>query len=136
MSHQNAKNEDRNVDGELTIKQNFGPVRWMSPESIAKHTYSVKTDVYAYGITLFEICAMGEIPLAELPINEVALKRRDENLVPELPKHTPEIIQDICKQCWETDPDLRPTFKMIVKQLQKIVDSYSDDEDAAAPQDD
>jgi hypothetical protein len=65
-------------------------------------------------------------------------KKRDDCLVPELPDDCPPILAEICHSCWEADPDLRPTFKMILKKIslwekeqkqkEKADESSSDDE--------
>lgn len=94
----------------------------------------MKTDVYAYGILLFEICSGGAVPLADVPLRDIAVGRRDHNLTPELPADAPDILVEVCQMCWEKDPDLRPTFKMIARKLQRyIAAQYPDQEEPGSP---
>lgn len=133
LSFQNAKKGDD--DGATTLVSTVGPIRWMAPESIAKHTYSVKTDVYSFGVLLFELCSMGSLPLEEYEPAKLALLRRDENLTPQMPKDAPEVLVKLAQDCWETDPDLRPTFKMIARTLHEAEEALSEDdeEEPASP---
>jgi hypothetical protein len=71
-----------------------------------------------------------------MSIMDLAYKRRDECLVPKLPENCPPILAEICESCWEADPELRPSFKMILrkfsqweKQQAKQKPKDSDDED-------
>lgn len=109
------------LDVQTEIKDAVGPIRWMAPESLSNHIYSVKTDVYSFGILLWEILSDGQIPLEEVELTELGIRRRDENLVPKIPENAPQVLASICTSCWETDPDLRPTFKMIARKLQKFI---------------
>jgi serine/threonine protein kinase len=104
----------------------------MAPESISKHKYSVKTDIYAFGILLFEICSHGALPLSEINGRDLAIKRRDENLTPIMPVGSPDILVEITRECWEFDPDLRPTFKMIARKLGEAMEALSDESQSSS----
>lgn len=102
-------------DSATSIKTLSGPIRWMSPESIASHSYSTKSDVYSFGVLLWEIVTNGETPLINMTTSQVAIARRDRNLTPEIPEDAPLLLADLIKRCWATDPSERPTFKSMAK---------------------
>lgn len=100
-------------------KSEFGPLRWMAPESIEHSHYSVKSDVYAFGITILEIVTR------KRPFHYLNLKQFKEKLtsgkidpVKELPKCSPK-LHLLVKACTEKDANLRPTFNEIVELLNK-----------------
>jgi predicted Ser/Thr protein kinase len=100
-------------------KSNIGPIRWMAPESLANQTYSTKTDVWTFGIVVYEIVARQE-PHIDGDALLIAAKIRDEHLTPVIPKDCPEILREIMQSCWQADPEARPEFKDICARLSHI----------------
>lgn len=103
---------------------NTGPVRWMAPESLDRQ-YSEKSDVWAYGCTLFEL-ATGMIPYPEQDLIDVAVAVRDKGLTPisdvssevaAKVNKMPEYLVSIMKMCFAQKPESRPTFAELVKYL-------------------
>jgi serine/threonine protein kinase len=82
---------------------NVGPIRWMSPENIRDQEYSEKSDVWAYGMTLYEIVS-GQIPFDGVDLLTVATNIRDHGSVPEIPLDCPDFLIPVIQQCWATDP--------------------------------
>jgi serine/threonine protein kinase len=68
--------EDMDFFEPKTIVDATGPIRWMASEAIGKHQYSPASDVFSYGITLWEILTDGELPLKDIPLRDIALRRR------------------------------------------------------------
>jgi predicted Ser/Thr protein kinase len=97
---------------------NVGPLRWMAPESLADRTYSTKSDVWTFGIVVWEIVAKQEPHLDQDPLN-VGKLIRDEFLVPKIPSQCPPILAEIMQMCWKPKPDERPDFEEICKLLLK-----------------
>jgi serine/threonine protein kinase len=127
MSHQAA------ADAESRIAAEVGPIRWMSPESLAKGVYSAKTDIFSFGILLWEIMSDGKIPMDDVPLKELALKRRDDNMIPELPENASPVLASLYKQCCAKKPNDRPTFKAVVKSLSDYLQANYADEDSDGP---
>lgn len=127
MSHHAA------ADSEQQIAAEVGPIRWMAPESLAKGVYSAKTDVFSFGILLYELLSDGKIPQEEIPLKELAERRRDECLVPEAPPKSSPVLASLLKQCCSKKPGDRPTFKAIVKQLSEFLQQHYPDEDSDGP---
>lgn len=119
--------------GQGQTQATIGPIKWMPPESLRDRVYSEKSDVWSYGVTLYEIC-MGREPFEGMDLLQIAVKVRDEtftvfNTLTEAElAYIPEYIQDIMKQCFTIDPASRPTFAEIVKGLDHLrPDGYESD---------
>ncbi|KAL6075745.1 Ephrin type-A receptor 4a [Balamuthia mandrillaris] len=104
---------------EQKTKQEVGPLKWMAPEAIQESIYSEKSDVWSYGVCLWEIVTLGQEPFGETHVMKAAVKVCKEGCKAlKIPKGTPEILKDIMLACWKMDPKDRPTFDEITKQLQ------------------
>jgi serine/threonine protein kinase len=102
--------------GEGKTKTNIGPIRWMAPESIAQQIYSPKSDVWSFGIVVYEIVARRE-PHTDVNPLEVGLFIRDQYLTPKIPVQCPPVLRELMQLCWQTDPNKRPSFKEICQML-------------------
>jgi predicted Ser/Thr protein kinase len=89
-----------------------GPVCWMAPESIATRNYSKKSDVWSFGIVVYEIVSQCE-PHKDCNVLEVALQIRDKGLTPAIPGNCLPLFSQIMQMCWQKNPDERPTFATI-----------------------
>ncbi|XP_044227141.1 platelet-derived growth factor receptor beta-like isoform X1 [Thunnus albacares] len=103
----------------------FLPVKWMSPESIFQNIYSSQSDVWSYGVLLWEIFSLGGSPYPDLPMTQefyCALKRGYRM---NRPDHAPHNIFDVMKQCWEEKPQDRPAFSSLVVSVgNMLTDDY------------
>eukprot|EP01122_Echinamoeba_exundans_P005311 TRINITY_DN15475_c0_g1_i1.p1 TRINITY_DN15475_c0_g1~~TRINITY_DN15475_c0_g1_i1.p1 ORF type:complete len:469 (-),score=84.93 TRINITY_DN15475_c0_g1_i1:368-1774(-) len=113
------------TEGQAQTQSNVGPIKWMPPESLSNRLYSEKSDVWSYGVTLYEI-AMCREPYEHMDMLQIAVKVRDEgfNVLQTVTKEAeaklPEWMQKIMAQCFAQDPSNRPTFKEIIDQLDAI----------------
>lgn len=94
----------------------IGPIRWMAPESIANQTYSFKSDVWMFGIILFEISARQEPHIGEDILN-TGIKIRDLGMTPTIPNDCPLLLREVMEMCWITDPYMRPTMEQLCQKL-------------------
>eukprot|EP01117_Protostelium_nocturnum_P001787 TRINITY_DN1223_c0_g1_i1.p1 TRINITY_DN1223_c0_g1~~TRINITY_DN1223_c0_g1_i1.p1 ORF type:complete len:1266 (+),score=410.12 TRINITY_DN1223_c0_g1_i1:83-3880(+) len=95
-----------------------GPIKWMPPEAIKEQIYGPKTDVYSFGILIFEILS-GEEPYQGIPPLQVAVSVSTQGIRPTLPPSvdpTSSLAKLMCR-CWNTDPAQRPSFVDICEQL-------------------
>ncbi|XP_017678324.1 PREDICTED: tyrosine-protein kinase HCK isoform X1 [Lepidothrix coronata] len=98
-------------DSEYTAREGAKfPIKWTAPEAINYGSFSIKSDVWSFGILLTEIITYGRIPYPGMSNVEVirALERgyrmpRTENC--------PEELYDIMMRCWKARPEDRPTFE-------------------------
>jgi hypothetical protein len=101
-------------DGETQSK--LGPMRWMPPESLAQKNYSKKSDVWSFGLVVYEIVTRSE-PHKDRNIVEVLVKIRDEGLTPAIPSDCPKKLRQLMEMCWNKEPEQRPTFETICSLL-------------------
>ncbi|KAK9537074.1 hypothetical protein VZT92_006810 [Zoarces viviparus] len=103
----------------------FLPVKWMSPESIFQNIYSSQSDVWSYGILLWEIFSLGASPYPDLPLNQdfySSLQRGYRMSGPEL---APLNMYDLMKKCWDVKPESRPSFSSLVISVgNMLTDNY------------
>ncbi|KAF7654021.1 hypothetical protein LDENG_00075510 [Lucifuga dentata] len=93
------------------------PLKWMSPESIFDKVFTTQSDVWSYGILLWEIFSLGASPYPGLHIDEEFCHRLKAGTRMRAPEYsTPEIYSTMLA-CWEANPSDRPTFTNLVKTL-------------------
>jgi serine/threonine protein kinase len=92
------------------------PIRWMPPEAISSRSFSVSSDVWSFGILLWEILNPGKIPYARMDNYQVISKINDGYRMP-TPRGCPPMIGRIMKACWHIDPSKRPSFLAITSLL-------------------
>ena len=90
------------------------PTRWLALESRTQQLFTIKSDVWSYGVLLWEIMSFGAMPYL-FSIEELNVGHR-------LPKpiDCPQDIYNISYNCWLEVPDSRPTFTYIVSMLSSI----------------
>ncbi|CAG9530210.1 unnamed protein product [Cercopithifilaria johnstoni] len=89
------------------------PIRWMAPETLTRTPiYSSKSDIWSFGIVMFEIFSCGGKPWPEKPVKWIATKIR-KGVTPEMPRRMPRLIKEIANACFQFEPDKRPTFKQV-----------------------
>jgi len=109
-------------DKEDTSKtvQEIGPILWMAPETMSRKEYSTKTDVFSYGVVLYEICTRGS-PWKGYEKTDVCHKvlSGKRMLIPKEADGCPKILGSLMKKCWNHDPSKRPTFLQIIRKFEK-----------------
>lgn len=96
------------------------PLKWMSPESIFLSVYTVQSDVWSYGVLLWEIFSLGELPYPQIPVSQFCsnLKKGRHLDKPDL---APEEIFSLMCRCWEKSADCRPSFSSLVDSVGKLL---------------
>ncbi|KAG5848836.1 hypothetical protein ANANG_G00103650 [Anguilla anguilla] len=87
--------------------------------SSAEQKFSTKSDVWSYGILLWEIYSFGRVPYPRIPLKDV-VPRVEKGYRMEAPDGCPQVVYDVMKQCWTLDPLVRPSFHKLREQLQNI----------------
>ncbi|KAM3961943.1 uncharacterized protein ACR2FA_004031 [Aphomia sociella] len=98
------------------------PVRWMAPEALLYNVHSHPTDVWAFGILLWEIVTLGSTPYAAMSGREV-LAAVTEGYRLERPPHCKPQLYRAMHSCWHADPSQRPTFADLKAQLAELLDN-------------
>lgn len=101
------------------------PIRWMAPESLFDNIFTTKTDVWSFGILMWEIVTLGSTPYPGLAAAEVMRRVRDGYRL-EKPEHCKREMYNIMFYCWDKDPTERPTFTELVLWLDKLLVSEND----------
>ncbi|KAG8179353.1 hypothetical protein JTE90_007625 [Oedothorax gibbosus] len=96
------------------------PIRWMAPESLFDNLYTTKTDVWSFGVLLWEIVTLGSTPYPGLSANEVIRRVRDGFRL-EKPEHCRREMYNIMFYCWDKDPLQRPSFGELVTLLDRLM---------------
>ena len=87
------------------------PIRWCAVEVLADDKYSAASDVWAYGVTVWEVMADGAIPYSdEANLNVVAEMIKDGQLLPRPARCASEVYAKLMTPCWRVDRSERPTF--------------------------
>ncbi|XP_064366140.1 tyrosine-protein kinase Mer isoform X3 [Dromaius novaehollandiae] len=98
------------------------PVKWIAIESLADRVYTTKSDVWAFGVTMWEIATRGMTPYPGVQNHEIyeylfhghRLKKPDDCL---------DELYEIMSACWRADPADRPTFSQLKVHLEKLLES-------------
>ncbi|GJQ82318.1 hypothetical protein Trydic_g392 [Trypoxylus dichotomus] len=99
-----------------------GTYAWMAPEVIKHSTFSKASDVWSYGVLLWELLT-GETPYKGIDTLAVAYGVAVNKLTLPIPSTCPQPWRDLMEACWESDPHRRPTFEEILNDLDRIVHS-------------
>lgn len=92
------------------------PIRWMPLESILYNKFSVESDVWSFGVLLWEIFSFALQPYYGMTHEEVVEYLKDgKNLV--CPENTPVQIFDLMLKCWNRKPSHRPKFQMLYNSI-------------------
>ncbi|XP_050310203.1 fibroblast growth factor receptor 1 isoform X2 [Anthonomus grandis grandis] len=101
------------------------PLRWMAPEAIECRKCDNKTDVWSFGVVLWEIASLGAFPYNDLSNEDViSYIVRGHRL--ERPETCTDQLYDLMRDCWHKDPDKRPTFGNIARRLDNVGKTYVD----------
>ncbi|XP_057578810.1 muscle, skeletal receptor tyrosine-protein kinase isoform X5 [Hippopotamus amphibius kiboko] len=95
------------------------PIRWMPPESIFYNRYTTESDVWAYGVVLWEIFSYGLQPYYGMAHEEVIYYVRDGNIL-SCPENCPLELYNLMRLCWSKLPADRPSFTSIHRILERM----------------
>jgi len=93
------------------------PIRWTAPEAALEKTFSTKSDVWSFGILLYEIVTYGRIPYPGMSHQEVLAKIKVGYRMPQ-PDGCPNDLYQNMLRCWKADPEERPTFESLQYDLE------------------
>ncbi|XP_063048990.1 macrophage colony-stimulating factor 1 receptor [Engraulis encrasicolus] len=109
-------------DSNYVVKGNARlPVKWMAPESIFECVYTVQSDVWSYGILLWEIFTLGKSPYPNVLVDSKFYKMIKTGYHMTRPDYAPPEIYSLMKMCWTLEPTERPTFSKISSLIQRLL---------------
>uniref|UniRef100_A0A1B6D3T2 non-specific protein-tyrosine kinase n=1 Tax=Clastoptera arizonana TaxID=38151 RepID=A0A1B6D3T2_9HEMI len=96
------------------------PIKWMAPESINFRRFTTASDVWMFGVCMWEILMLGVKPFMGVKNNDV-IGKLDNGERLALPANCPPRLYSLMSQCWAYEPSKRPTFKDIKESLNEIL---------------
>ncbi|KAM4664225.1 tyrosine-protein kinase ABL1 isoform 2-T2 [Discoglossus pictus] len=95
------------------------PIKWTAPESLAYNKFSIKSDVWAFGVLLWEIATYGMSPYPGIDLSQVyELLEKDYRM--ERPEGCPERVYELMRACWQWNPLDRPSFAEIHQDFETM----------------
>ncbi|XP_022108599.1 macrophage-stimulating protein receptor-like [Acanthaster planci] len=98
------------------------PIRWMALESVVDDVYTTESDVWSYGILLWEIVTLGARPYPTLNAKTMITKLQEGYRMPR-PDHCQDKIYQMMLACWQEESTARPSFTEIGQKLEKALES-------------
>uniref|UniRef100_A0A8C5RD17 receptor protein-tyrosine kinase n=1 Tax=Laticauda laticaudata TaxID=8630 RepID=A0A8C5RD17_LATLA len=96
------------------------PVRWTAPEAIAYRKFTSASDVWSYGIVMWEVMSFGERPYWDMSNQDVINAIEQDYRLPP-PMDCPAALHQLMLDCWQKDRNTRPRFAEIVNTLDKMI---------------
>ncbi|NXW56751.1 FLT3 kinase, partial [Eurystomus gularis] len=93
------------------------PVKWMAPESLFERTYTMKSDVWSYGILLWEIFSLGVNPYPGIQVDTNFYKLIRSGFKMDRPYYATKDVYRVMQSCWALDARKRPSFSWLVSSL-------------------
>ncbi|XP_072122560.1 fibroblast growth factor receptor 1-like isoform X5 [Mobula birostris] len=103
------------------------PVKWMAPEALFDRIYTHQSDVWSFGVLLWEIFTLGGSPYPGIPVEEL-FKLLKEGHRMDKPSNCTQELYMTMRDCWHVMPSQRPTFKQLVEDLDRILAMTSNQE--------
>ncbi|XP_051867065.1 tyrosine-protein kinase receptor Tie-1 isoform X2 [Pristis pectinata] len=109
---------------EVYVKKTMGrlPVRWMAIESLNYSVYTTKSDVWSFGVLLWEIVSLGGTPYCGMTCAEL-YEKLPQGFRMEKPLNCDDEVYEFMRQCWRDRPYERPTFAQISVQLNRMLEA-------------
>ncbi|XP_022807724.1 tyrosine kinase receptor Cad96Ca-like [Stylophora pistillata] len=95
------------------------PVKWTAYEALLYGNYTTKSDVWSYGVVLYEIFTIGGSPYPRIDGEKIANLLEEGYRMPK-PQHVENELYQIMMRCWQNDPDERPAFTELKIQLKEM----------------
>ncbi|XP_058807437.1 uncharacterized protein LOC131673446 isoform X2 [Phymastichus coffea] len=97
------------------------PVKWMAPESLADHVYTSKSDVWSFGVLLWELVTLGASPYPGVDVHNLySLLRAGYRM--EKPANCSPQLYKLMVSCWHDEPGMRPSFKELTCHWERMLE--------------
>lgn len=113
------------------------PIKWTAPEAAIYNKFSIKSDVWSFGIVLTEIVTYGRTPYPSMSNQEVLQQVSRSYRMPK-PPNCPDRLYQLMLSCWKQEPESRPTFENLKYKLESYFEEdenrqYRDTNGSALP---
>ncbi|KAK3109029.1 hypothetical protein FSP39_021473 [Pinctada imbricata] len=114
-------------DDDRTSRKERIPIKWIAPECLDKpNSASEKSDVWSFGITIWEIFSMGQTPYGNVKSKDLKKWLKKGNKL-QKPEYSDDTHYEIMKECWDFDPVMRPPFSNIHRKIESLFRQSSGD---------
>ncbi|XP_076183798.1 protein kinase receptor Ret oncogene isoform X2 [Ptiloglossa arizonensis] len=97
------------------------PVKWMAPESLADHVYTSKSDVWSFGVLLWELVTLGASPYPGVDVHNLYnLLKAGYRM--ERPANCSQQLYKLMVSCWHQEPGMRPSFKELTSHWERMLE--------------
>ncbi|XP_018798454.1 PREDICTED: vascular endothelial growth factor receptor 1 isoform X8 [Bactrocera latifrons] len=110
------KSENYKKQGEAPL-----PIKWLALESLSDHIFSTYTDVWSFGIVLWEFFSLAKVPYPGMDPNQSLYLKIKDGYRMEKPPYANNELYDIMLECWSTNPESRPLFKVLEKYFARML---------------
>ncbi|GCB69656.1 hypothetical protein scyTo_0001098 [Scyliorhinus torazame] len=110
---------EEKVDSVFTTMGGKATVLWAAPEAIQYHRYSTASDVWSFGIVMWEVMSYGERPYWDMS-NQDVIKAVEDGFRLSAPMNCPSRLHQLMLECWQKDRNDRPKFAQILSILSKM----------------
>ncbi|XP_006873710.1 PREDICTED: macrophage-stimulating protein receptor [Chrysochloris asiatica] len=93
------------------------PVKWMALESLQTYRFTTKSDVWSFGVLLWELLTRGAPPYPHIDPFDLTYFLAQGRRLPQ-PEYCPDSLYIVMQRCWATDPGVRPTFGVLVREVE------------------
>ncbi|KAM9504209.1 megakaryocyte-associated tyrosine-protein kinase isoform 4-T4 [Salvelinus alpinus] len=100
------------------------PVKWTAPEALKKEKFSTRSDVWSYGVLLWETFSYGRQPYPKMSVKEVK-ERVEQGYRMEAPEECPPSVYALMRGCWEAEPKKRPSFHKLQEKIERELTKHS-----------
>jgi len=101
------------------------PIKWMAIESVFDRVFTQQSDVWSYGVLLWELMTLGGSPYPGIPAKDLPEYLRTGHRMAQ-PQFCPNEIYAMMRECWSEDPLQRPSFTDIVMRLARVIEAHCD----------
>ncbi|XP_034952246.1 proto-oncogene tyrosine-protein kinase receptor Ret isoform X2 [Chelonus insularis] len=114
-------------EDEAYLKRSKGrvPVKWMAPESLADHVYTSKSDVWSFGVLLWELVTLGASPYPGVDVHNLYNLLKTGYRM-ERPANCSIQLYKLMASCWHDEPAMRPSFKELTCQWERMLEDGID----------
>uniref|UniRef100_A0A670YJX2 receptor protein-tyrosine kinase n=1 Tax=Pseudonaja textilis TaxID=8673 RepID=A0A670YJX2_PSETE len=96
------------------------PVKWMALESLKTQKFTTKSDVWSFGVLMWELMTRGASPYPEVDPYDITCYLLQGRRLPQ-PEYCPDSLYTIMLNCWTPSPEERPTFSSLIEEVEHIV---------------
>lgn len=96
------------------------PIKWTAPEALRHNKFSSRSDVWSFGVLMWEIFSYGRAPYPKMSVREV-MEKVQIGYRMEAPEDCQPVVYNLMRSCWEDDPGKRPSFKKMRERLERLM---------------